>query len=76
MPDGPLAGAQLVAFLGTTRPAEAKRFFAETLGLPLVSEDAFALVDGEWVWKRRFIRVDLAGDLSHHLKAAATPFTG
>jgi catechol 2,3-dioxygenase-like lactoylglutathione lyase family enzyme len=44
MPDGPLAGAKLVAFLGTTRPAEAKQFFAETLGLRLVSEDAFALV--------------------------------
>ncbi len=44
MPDGPLAEAQLVAFVGTTRPSEAKRFFAETLGLRLVAEDAFALV--------------------------------
>ncbi|MBV9354496.1 MAG: VOC family protein, partial [Chloroflexi bacterium] len=42
--DGPLATARLVAFLGTTRPAEAKRFFAETLGLRLLAEDAFALV--------------------------------
>lgn len=38
------------------------------------NEDSFALVDGAWRWTRRFIHVDLAGDLSHHLKAAATPF--
>jgi catechol 2,3-dioxygenase-like lactoylglutathione lyase family enzyme len=44
MSDGPLAGARLVAFLATTRPADAKRFFAETLGLSLIAEDAFALV--------------------------------
>jgi hypothetical protein len=38
------------------------------------NEDAFELVDGEWRWKRRFITVDLAGDLSHHLRPSATPF--
>jgi catechol 2,3-dioxygenase-like lactoylglutathione lyase family enzyme len=41
---GPLAGAQLVAFLGTTRPSVAKQFFAEILGLRLISEDQFAIV--------------------------------
>jgi hypothetical protein len=38
------------------------------------NEDTFELVDGGWRWKRRFITVDLMGDLSHHLQAAATPF--
>jgi catechol 2,3-dioxygenase-like lactoylglutathione lyase family enzyme len=44
MSAGPLADARLVAFLATTRPAEARRFFAETLGLSLIAEDVFALV--------------------------------
>lgn len=38
------------------------------------NEDTFVLVDGAWRWKRRYIHVDLQGDLSRHLKAAATPF--
>ena len=38
------------------------------------NEDTFALVDGAWRWRRRYIHVDLHGDLSHHLKASATPF--
>jgi hypothetical protein len=38
--------------------------------------DEFELVDGAWRWKRRFIRVMLHGDLSHHLKPATTPFVG
>ncbi len=38
------------------------------------NEDTFELVDGEWRWKRRYIAVDLAGDLSHHLQASTTPF--
>ena len=38
------------------------------------NEDSFALVEGEWRWVRRYITVDLQGDLSHHLQAAATPF--
>lgn len=34
----------LIAFVATTAPARAKRFYANTLGLRLVGEDAFALV--------------------------------
>jgi catechol 2,3-dioxygenase-like lactoylglutathione lyase family enzyme len=34
----------IIAFVATTAPARAKKFYAETLGLRLVSEDAFALV--------------------------------
>ena len=38
------------------------------------NQDSFELVDGEWRWKRRYIIVELAGDLSHHLQGSATPF--
>jgi hypothetical protein len=38
------------------------------------NEDTFELADGEWRWKRRYITVELAGDLSHHLQASTTPF--
>ena len=34
----------IIAFVATTKPAVAKSFYAETLGLRLVSEDPFALV--------------------------------
>lgn len=34
----------IVAFVATTAPSRAKKFYAKTLGLRLVSEDAFALV--------------------------------
>lgn len=34
----------LIAFVATTDPRRAKTFYAKTLGLRLVSEDAFALV--------------------------------
>jgi len=40
------------------------------------NHDTFRLVDGEWRWHRRFIKVDLQGDLSHHLAGQETPFTG
>jgi len=39
-----LAPAQVTAFLATTQGARAAAFYSETLGLPQVSEDAFALV--------------------------------
>lgn len=35
---------ELVAFIGTQNPDRARQFYAETLGLTLLSEDAFALV--------------------------------
>jgi catechol 2,3-dioxygenase-like lactoylglutathione lyase family enzyme len=34
----------IIAFVATTAPARAKKFYADTLGLRLVSEDAFAVV--------------------------------
>ena len=34
----------IIAFVATTNPTRAKKFYAKTLGLRLVSEDAFALV--------------------------------
>lgn len=38
-----LAGNNIVAFVGTTSQARARQFYGETLGLPLISEDNFAL---------------------------------
>ena len=34
----------VIAFVGTRDPGRAKRFYGETLGLPLTAEDGFALV--------------------------------
>ena len=34
----------IIAFIATRDPARAKKFYGDTLGLPLVSEDPFALV--------------------------------
>ncbi len=39
-----LQSDSIVAFVGTTDPGRAKRFYGTTLGLPLQSEDGFALV--------------------------------
>jgi catechol 2,3-dioxygenase-like lactoylglutathione lyase family enzyme len=39
-----LCNSKLMAFAATIDPARAKQFYAEALGLNLVSEDAFALV--------------------------------
>jgi catechol 2,3-dioxygenase-like lactoylglutathione lyase family enzyme len=38
-----LSSCKLIAFVATTAPIRAKAFYQGTLGLPLVSEDAFAL---------------------------------
>ena len=38
-----LKSAPIVAFVATASPAAAKKFYAKTLGLRLVSEDGFAL---------------------------------
>jgi catechol 2,3-dioxygenase-like lactoylglutathione lyase family enzyme len=35
---------KIVAFVATAKPARARRFYRDTLGLRLVSEDEFALV--------------------------------
>jgi catechol 2,3-dioxygenase-like lactoylglutathione lyase family enzyme len=39
-----LGSHELVAFVATRDPSRAKKFYRDTLGLPLVSEDEFALV--------------------------------
>ena len=39
-----LQSQALVAFVATTDPSRAKKFYGKTLGLRLVSEDSFALV--------------------------------
>src|SRR5471032_3360087 len=39
-----LTSRPIVAFVATTNPAAAKRFYTNTLGLRLVAEDGFALV--------------------------------
>jgi catechol 2,3-dioxygenase-like lactoylglutathione lyase family enzyme len=39
-----LGSQELVAFVATQDPSRAKEFYRDTLGLPLVSEDEFALV--------------------------------
>jgi len=39
-----LGSQELVAFVATRDPSRAKKFYRDTLGLPLASEDEFALV--------------------------------
>src|SRR5579864_4940288 len=39
-----LGSQELVAFVATRNPSRAKKFYGDTLGLSLVSEDEFALV--------------------------------
>jgi predicted enzyme related to lactoylglutathione lyase len=39
-----LNSAAIIAFIPTTKPVEARRFYESTLGLEFVDEDAFALV--------------------------------
>lgn len=39
-----LGSQKLVAFVATRDPSRAKKFYLDTLGLPLLSEDEFALV--------------------------------
>jgi len=39
-----LSSSKLTAFIATKDAARAKAFYGETLGLPLVSEDPFAIV--------------------------------
>jgi predicted enzyme related to lactoylglutathione lyase len=36
--------SKVVAFVATSRPDSAKRFYEQTLGLRLISDDAFAIV--------------------------------
>ena len=39
-----LSGARVIAFAATAQPERARAFYGGTLGLPLVEENAFALV--------------------------------
>ena len=36
--------SKVVAFVATSKPDSAKRFYEQTLGLPLITDDAFAIV--------------------------------
>ncbi len=42
--DAAFRSHKLVAFVATSKPALSRSFYRDTLGLPLVSEDGFALV--------------------------------
>jgi catechol 2,3-dioxygenase-like lactoylglutathione lyase family enzyme len=42
--DATFGSYKIVAFVGTAKPARARRFYRDTLGLRLVGEDEFALV--------------------------------
>ena len=44
VPDTTLAGFDLIAFVSTTNPARAEKFYADALGLLLVNQSPFALV--------------------------------
>jgi catechol 2,3-dioxygenase-like lactoylglutathione lyase family enzyme len=44
IPPGMLENANLIAHLATARPAEARRFYQETLGLLFMGEDAQTLI--------------------------------
>jgi catechol 2,3-dioxygenase-like lactoylglutathione lyase family enzyme len=61
-----LRDAPPVAFLSTSEPAHAKAFYEDVLGLPLVSEDGFALVFDLNGTTLRLTRVD---------QLTAQPFT-
>ena len=61
-----LRRAPLTAFVASARPARAKRFYRDTLGLRLVSEDRFALV---FDCKGVQLRIQKVGELEPH------PFT-
>jgi len=61
-----LQSAKLVAFSATSNAARAKAFYCDVLGLPLISEDGFALVlDAQGT----MLRVSLVKDV------VAAPYT-
>lgn len=39
-----LSNSKIVAFIATSRPVESKKFYEESLGLALVSDDDYAMV--------------------------------
>jgi catechol 2,3-dioxygenase-like lactoylglutathione lyase family enzyme len=61
-----LKGAKPTAFVATTDPARARRFYQDTLGLDFVADEAFALVFDLAGTTLRVTRVD---------ELAAQPFT-
>jgi len=61
-----LANQPLKAFIPTLNPVRAKRFYRDTLGLPLLSEDAYAL---EFNANGTILRVTTVETLNPH------PFT-
>jgi predicted enzyme related to lactoylglutathione lyase len=61
-----LADKELKAFIPTVKPAEAKTFYRDILGLTLLSEDNYAL---EFMANKTLLRVITVRDLKPH------PFT-
>jgi len=61
-----LADKELKAFIPTVKPAEAKIFYKDVLGLTLLSEDNYAL---EFIANKILLRVITVQDLKPH------PFT-
>jgi catechol 2,3-dioxygenase-like lactoylglutathione lyase family enzyme len=53
-----LGDAAVLPMLATTRPAEARRFFGETLGLTFETDDGFALVFGAGLGRLRIQKVE------------------
>jgi hypothetical protein len=67
-----LGSQELVAFVATRNPSRAKKFYRDTLGLPLVSEDEFALVFDAAGTMLRVTRVqELASSEIHGLRLAS-----
>ena len=61
-----LADKELKAFIPTVKPAEAKKFYKDILGLTLLAEDNYAL---EFMANKISLRVIIVQDLKPH------PFT-
>lgn len=58
-----LAGKELKAFIPTIKPAEARTFYRDVLGLKLLSEDNFAL---EFEANGVLLRVTIVSDFKPH----------
>ena len=68
-----LGSQELVAFVATQDPGRAKKFYRDTLGLPLVSEDEFAIVFDATGTMLRVTRVQEPGSSEIHRIRLARP---
>jgi catechol 2,3-dioxygenase-like lactoylglutathione lyase family enzyme len=60
-----LTGAAPIAFVPTARPAAARAFYRDLLGLPLLDEDGFALVLDAGGTMLRVVRVEAVAPAAH-----------